>query len=97
VLGVALDAPRVTVLLALGVLAASLCLVPRIGTEFLPPSDEGEVRVAGEMSIGTRLDLVDRQTRLLEELVLPVVPELVSSVVAVGSTWRNASSANPGS
>jgi multidrug efflux pump subunit AcrB len=27
-----------------------------IGTEFLPPSDEGEVRVTGEMDVGTRLD-----------------------------------------
>ncbi|MDF1799202.1 MAG: efflux RND transporter permease subunit [Planctomycetota bacterium] len=96
VLGLALRAPWVTVVLAMAVLGASLLLAPRIGTEFLPPSDEGEVRVTGEMEIGTRLDLVDRQTRLLEELVLPAVPELVSSVVTVGATGRNASSAASG-
>ncbi|HEX9583069.1 MAG TPA: efflux RND transporter permease subunit [Gammaproteobacteria bacterium] len=71
------------VLTALALLGASLLLVPYIGTEFLPPSDEGEVRVTGEMEVGTRLDLIDRQTRLLERAVHAAVPETVSSVVSV--------------
>jgi HAE1 family hydrophobic/amphiphilic exporter-1 len=71
------------VLVSLGILAASLLLLPFIGTEFLPPSDEGEVRVSGEMEVGTRLDLIDRQTRVLEEIVYANVPETVSSVVSV--------------
>lgn len=68
---------------SLAALGASLLLAPHIGTEFLPPSDEGEVRVTGEMEVGTRLDLLDRQTRLLEEVVHQAVPEAVSSVVSV--------------
>ena len=72
-----------TVTVTLAALAASLLLVPRIGTEFLPPSDEGEVRVTGEMEVGTRLDLIDRQTRQLEEIVYAATPESVSSVVSV--------------
>jgi HAE1 family hydrophobic/amphiphilic exporter-1 len=78
-----------TVAAAALALGASLLLIPRIGTEFLPPSDEGEVRVTGEMEIGTRLELVDQQTRLLESIVYPAVPEAVATVAAVGSTgWR---------
>jgi HAE1 family hydrophobic/amphiphilic exporter-1 len=78
-----------TVFCAAGILAASLLLLPMIGTEFLPPSDEGEVRVTGEMEVGTRLDLVDRQTRLMEKIVYSAVPETVSSVVSVGASgWR---------
>jgi HAE1 family hydrophobic/amphiphilic exporter-1 len=78
-----------TVLGAAAVLGASLLLLPFIGTELLPPSDEGEVRVTGEMEIGTRLDLVDRQTRQMEGIVFGAVPETVSSVVSVGATgWR---------
>ncbi|MDX1431132.1 MAG: efflux RND transporter permease subunit [Gammaproteobacteria bacterium] len=73
----------VTVACALAVFAASLLLAPWIGTEFLPPSDEGEVRVTGEMEVGTRLELMDRQTRRLEELVYAAVPETTSSVVSV--------------
>ncbi len=78
-----------TVAVAMGTLAASLLLLPFIGTEFLPPSDEGEVRVTGEMEIGTRLDLLDQQVRKMEEIVYPSVPEKVSSVISVGSSsWR---------
>ncbi|NNF84146.1 MAG: efflux RND transporter permease subunit, partial [Deltaproteobacteria bacterium] len=78
-----------TVSCAAAILAASLLLLPMIGTEFLPPSDEGEVRVTGEMEVGTRLDLVDRQTRLMEKIVYSAVPETASSVVSVGASgWR---------
>jgi HAE1 family hydrophobic/amphiphilic exporter-1 len=79
----------VTVFGAAAVLAASLLLLPLIGSEFLPPSDEGEVRVSGKMEIGTRLELVDRQTRLMEQIVQPAVPEIVASVASVGASgWR---------
>jgi HAE1 family hydrophobic/amphiphilic exporter-1 len=75
-----------TVLAAAVLLAASLLLLPLIGTEFLPPSDEGEVRVSGEMEIGTRLELVDQQARKLEALVYPAVPEAVSSTISIGAS-----------
>jgi HAE1 family hydrophobic/amphiphilic exporter-1 len=81
-----------TVLTALGLFAASLLLVPHIGTEFMPPSDEGEVRISGEMEVGTRLELIDRQTRLLEQRVYGAVPELVSSVVSVTTSGTRGSS-----
>lgn len=78
-----------TVFLAALVLGLSLLLLPFIGSEFLPPSDEGEVRVTGEMEIGTRLDLLDRQAAKMEALVYAAVPEMVSSVISVGSSgWR---------
>lgn len=79
-LRVALRHRAVTVLTAVCLLGASLLLAPMIGTEFLPPSDEGEVRVTGEMEVGTRLDIVDRQTRRMETIVDEVVPEAVATV-----------------
>ena len=83
-----------TVGMAFFLLTLSLFLVPLIGSEFLPPSDEGEVRVSGEMEIGTRLDLLDQQARLMEEAVYKSVPEAVSSVISVGSSgWRPSDSA----
>ncbi len=85
----ALDHRLATVLISFGVFAASLLLLPFIGSELLPPSDEGEVYVNGKMAIGTRLDLVDQQTRIMERIVGPAVPETVSSVVSVGAYgWR---------
>jgi HAE1 family hydrophobic/amphiphilic exporter-1 len=73
----------ITIVCALSLFLGSLLLTPLIGTEFIPPSDEGEVRVTGEMEVGTRLELVDRQTRRLEQRVFAAVPETVSSVVSV--------------
>ena len=88
-LGRALDLRGLVVVGAVAALAGSLLLIPRIGTEFLPPSDEGEVRVTGEMEVGTRLSLVDRQTRRMESLVYDAVPELQASVASVGASgWR---------
>ena len=69
-----------TVFISVALLGGSLSLYPLIGTEFLPPSDEGEVQVTGEMEVGTRLELVDRQTRRMEEKVSPAGPEAVASV-----------------
>jgi HAE1 family hydrophobic/amphiphilic exporter-1 len=78
-----------TVFAAAAALGASLLLLPLIGSEFLPPSDEGEVRINGKMEIGTRLELVDQQTRIMEQIVQPAVPETVASVVSVGASgWR---------
>lgn len=72
-----------TIGLSLLLLAGSLAFLPFIGSEFLPPSDEGEVEISGEMEIGTRLDIVNRQTLIMEEMVIPSVPEATASVVSV--------------
>ena len=86
--------------IAIGITAvalfASTLLLPVIGTEFIPPSDEGEVRINAEMPVGTKLSLVDRQTRKVEALVYPQVPETVSSVVSVGASGRNPGEATMG-
>ena len=77
-----------TVAAALLMLGASFYLLQYIGTEFLPPSDEGEVRVNGEMPVGTRLDVVDRLARRAESIVREHVPEIESTVNSVGSGFR---------
>jgi len=92
----ALHHRAVILLSAMGLFTGSLLLIPLIGTEFIPPSDEGEVRVIGEMEPGTRLDLVDRQTRLMESIVYDAVPETVSSVVTVVTASRRAGGASQG-
>jgi len=71
------------VITSLLLLGGSLFIFPYIGTEFLPPSDEGEIRITGEMEVGTRLDLLDAQTRKMEEIAFESLPEKVSSVVSI--------------
>ena len=78
--------PWLTVLGATVILALSMLLFPFIGTEFLPPSDEGAVRITGKMEIGTRLDLVNQQSLLMEKIVADNVFEAISSEVSVRAT-----------
>lgn len=78
-----------TITLTLLALGASLPLVPLLGTEFLPPSDEGEVRVTGEMEVGTRLDILDCQVRIMEDIVISAVPERMAWVTSVGGSGRD--------
>jgi HAE1 family hydrophobic/amphiphilic exporter-1 len=78
-----------TLLTAIALLAGSFLLLPRLGSEFLPPSDEGEVRVTGEMEVGTRLELVDRRARDMQEIIFPAVPEAVAILNSVGTNWRS--------
>ena len=39
------------------------------GSELMPASDEGEVRINAEMQVGTRLGLMDEKFKLIEEIV----------------------------
>lgn len=85
----ALARPKAVLLGALALTVASFALLPFIGTEFMPPSDEGEVRINGDMEVGTRLGIVDQQSKKVEALVYPAVPEAVSWVVSVGAGGRS--------
>lgn len=86
ILSSALRHPKLTLIAALSALALSLPLVTLLGTELMPPSDEGEVSVNGSMDTATRLDLVDEQIRKIEAVVNTAVPESVATLTEVGPT-----------
>jgi len=74
-------------------LGGSLALVPLVGTELMPTTDEGEVRVNAEMQVGTRLALVDQKFRAIEAIAREAVPEAKNMVSSVGGGgWRSAGS-----
>lgn len=67
----------------------SLLLVPFIGSELMPKTDEGEVRVNVEMAVGTRLALLDETFRAIEAAVREEVPEMRSMIANMGGGgWR---------
>ena len=71
----------------------SLFLVRLVGSEFMPAADEGEVRVTGEMEVGTRLGIVDEKFRTVAAIVEKSVPEIESMVESIGgSTFRGTGS-----
>jgi hydrophobic/amphiphilic exporter-1 (mainly G- bacteria), HAE1 family len=62
----------------------SLGLIPRVGTEFLPKTDEGDLRLTGNMAAGIQLEQLDAQTRLLENAVFKNVDESRTMAVNIG-------------
>jgi len=63
-----------------------------VGTEFLPATDEGEIRVNIAMEPGTRLDELDQVIREMEHRAHAVVPEITNLVTTIGASSFRASS-----
>ncbi|MFH1730440.1 MAG: efflux RND transporter permease subunit [Planctomycetota bacterium] len=92
-LHVALNHRILTVILAVLLFGGSLVLIPLVGSELMPSSDEGEVRVNAEMEVGTRVDLVDATFKRVEDIVRKEVPEIKSMVASTGgSHWHGSAS-----
>ena len=82
-----------TTVLAVLLFGGSLLLVPLVGTELMPESDEDEVRVNAEMEVGTRLEVVDQKLQHVEDIVRNAVPEIKSLVSSTGgSHWHGSAS-----
>ncbi len=74
----------VVALVALALLAGALSLVPSLGREFMPATDEGEVEVDVEMPPGTRLRTLERATEQALRVVRAEVPERINMVTSIG-------------
>ncbi|MBN2179850.1 MAG: efflux RND transporter permease subunit [Deltaproteobacteria bacterium] len=93
ILHLALDHRKLVVIGTFVLLLASLALIPLVGVEFMPTTDEGEVRIDAEMKVGTRLEVLTEKFRLIEELVKREVPEAKNTVTSIGgSGWRSGGS-----
>lgn len=75
--------PRITLALAVGVFAATLVVVPRVGTEFLPELDEGSILIQPTRDPNISLSQSMEVAAQVEEVVGPV-PEVTTVVSRVG-------------
>ncbi len=92
-LHLALNHRLVTVLIAVALLGGTLLLIPLIGTELMPESDEGEIRINLEMEPGTKLEITDQKMRQVESIITQQVPELQNIVsITGGGGWGAAES-----
>ncbi|MFN2352016.1 MAG: efflux RND transporter permease subunit, partial [Kiritimatiellia bacterium] len=96
VLRAALDHRWITVGAALLLVLGAALLAPRVGTELMPETDEGEVRLDGDMEIGTRLEVVSETFLEVERIVRAAVPELDQIVVSIGGSLRRGSGSHNG-
>jgi HAE1 family hydrophobic/amphiphilic exporter-1 len=65
-------------------LAGAIGLIPHIGTEFLPKTDDGRLVVNTEMAPGIQLEKLDEQARRFERLIMDAVPESVTIASFIG-------------
>jgi HAE1 family hydrophobic/amphiphilic exporter-1 len=74
-LRVALKRRLIVLVVAIGVFVASLALIPKIGTEFIPQSDESYVSAVIELQTGTRVDKTIEVAKQIEALMYERYPE----------------------
>ncbi|MBN1807853.1 MAG: efflux RND transporter permease subunit [Planctomycetes bacterium] len=74
----------------------SLALAPLLGTELMPKTDEGEIRIDAEMEVGTRLELVDEKMQQIEAVARRLVPEIKSIVSSTGGHGWHGSASHTG-
>jgi len=72
---------------ALVVLAA--VLYPRVGTELVTQTDEGEVNINVELAPGTRIEPTEQALLTIEERVKGLVPEATTIITQGGSGGNN--------
>ncbi len=80
---VALRRPKTTVLLGLLSVLAAVPLVPRLGAEFMPPLDEGDVLYMPTTLPGISIEEAKRQLQL-QDAALKEIPEVESVLGKVG-------------
>ena len=74
-LGWALDHRFVTVTILLGFALGSLALFPRLGQDFFPSVDAGQIRLHVRAPAGTRIEETERIFGQVENAIREVVPE----------------------
>ena len=71
--------------IVIAVTAASLALVPFIGSEMMPATDSGDFQIAVKMPVGTAVSVTDKAMKQIEQIVMNN-PNVATAFAAAGST-----------
>ena len=83
----------VVVLTAIAVFASSMLLVNRVGTEFIPPSDNARVSIEIELPTGVRVEKTQLVAREVEAIIQSKYPEVEMISTSSGAADDNIFSA----
>jgi hydrophobic/amphiphilic exporter-1 (mainly G- bacteria), HAE1 family len=85
------DHRKTTIAIVVAMFVGSLALVPRIGAEFLPPADQGEVSVSLEANEGASLDYMAAKVGQVERALreFPYVSAMYSTINSGGARGFN--------
>ncbi len=90
-LGQALAWRKTTLLIAFLTFVGSLFLVPLIGTEFVPETDQGQTSFRLTMPVGSGLAYSDAKTKQVENILRAEFLEIDTITAKVGDDGRNTS------
>ena len=65
--------------IAVGIFLFSMSLVPLLGGEFFPTTDQGEFQMSLQMPVGVNVDATNRAAQWMEDLMLAAAPPTRSS------------------
>ncbi|MBI3074450.1 MAG: efflux RND transporter permease subunit, partial [Deltaproteobacteria bacterium] len=87
----ALRFPKTIVLGAVLLVASSFVLVPKIGFELIPSSDQSTVEVNVDRSVGTPLEKTDQTIAEVERRIVEAIPETELTLAIAGTPgfWSN--------
>jgi HAE1 family hydrophobic/amphiphilic exporter-1 len=68
----------------LALFVVAMVLLPRVGFEFQPQTDEGEVRVDAELAVGSRIERTEAVLIGLENTIRAAVPEATMLITQAG-------------
>ena len=80
----ALGHRRSVITLAVGTFFASFLIVPLVGTEFVPESDEGFISLRLNTPVGSSLEYSDRKVQQVEA-ALKAIPEIAMTMTTIGT------------
>ena len=86
---VALQHRPTVILSAVALVVLAAVLYPRVETELVTQTDEGEVNVNAELALGTRIERTEEVLLILEERVKRFVPEATTIITQGGSGGNN--------
>lgn len=87
----ALSHRYLVVVVSMGLLAASLPMFRLLGFEYMPSTDEGEIRVYGRMAPGARLEALDQAFRQVEHIIERELGDEVANIhtrFGMAQWWR---------
>ena len=90
----ALGHRRILIGTIIGIFVASLLLIPKIGTEFIPVTDESQFRVIVRAPVGQRVEKTEQQVSEIERVLRDNIPpnELDTIVSSIGVLAQGRSS-----
>jgi HAE1 family hydrophobic/amphiphilic exporter-1 len=75
---------------ATGLFAGAIVVLPSVGFEFQPITDEGEVRIDADLAVGTSIEVTEAVVLRMEEAIRALVPETtILMSEAGGGGWSH--------